>query len=129
MPVDMRYGSPDGIRPNPEAIKRARENFKKFSKQIQPKPPNKPRCKTPSPRSKTPSKDLPNRKIQPKPPNKPRSNTLSTSSRTRKFIEPKNFTLVRGKKRVWIVKPAKGGNRKSRKKRKTRKGKKYKKKY
>ena len=57
--TDMRYASPDGIRPNPDLVKRARENF---NRKTTPRAPSPSQLPMPShrllTRKKSPSKPL-----------------------------------------------------------------------
>tara|TARA_B100000424_G_C22786248_1_gene422444 strand:- start:343 stop:729 length:387 start_codon:yes stop_codon:yes gene_type:complete len=82
--IDMRYGSPDVIRPNPDLIRRTRENF---SRKNIPSPISRPR---PSSRPPSPSQlPMPSQRLLTK------QNTRSKS--------PKPI-VIQGKNRKWTIK-------------------------
>lgn len=77
--IDMRYESPDGVRPNPELVERARKNFNRK---------NTPLLRAPSP-SQLP---MPSKKLL----NKNNSRSKSPSP-----------VVIQGKNRKWTIKAKK----------------------
>lgn len=103
--IDMRYASPDNIRPNSDLLKRARINFNKYNTQM-----IKGKKRT--------------WKIKPKSSNKSSNNStvklIHGKNRIWKVITP---TIIEGKKRTWKLYPFHSLKNKSHKKK--RKYKKY----
>ena len=84
--IDMRYGSPDIIRPNPDLIRRTRENFnRKNIPRLTPRSRSRPRPRPPSP-SQLP---MPSQRLL------TRQNTRSKSP---------SPVVIQGKNRKWTIK-------------------------